>query len=149
MTRSKTGKRRRTSGRWEFVRASKRQQAYWRKRPYTRDSPTLAQREFRYAAARAAREATGQTGLRSYGNKDIPPTTLRVAEALKGKRFSAPKTRPVPQILTQLTDALKQIGENVQSFKALNRDIVPQLLLKEGEKEKEKVLSYKKKLGDG
>lgn len=139
-------KKRRSSG-WEFVRPSKRQGAYWRERPYTRDYPTLAQRRFQYAAAKAAREATGETGLRSYGDKDIPPAMLHVAKALKGKSFSSTrKERRVPQILAQLTEALVQIGEHVESFKALNRDIVPQLLLKEREEEKQKIPISKEKL---
>lgn len=135
---------RKTSDQWEFVRGSFRQRAYWRRRPYTRDAPSVAQRKVQYAVAQAGRRATGETGLRRYRNREVPPAMLRVAELLRGKKFAAPKPTPFPLILKQLTETLEQIGRNVTSFKALNRDIVPRLVLWQLEEDKRKNRREKK-----
>jgi len=139
-----TGFSRKKSDQYEFVRASFRQCGYWRRRPYTRDFPSLAQRRVQYAAAHAARSAAGETGLRKYRNKEVPPAMLRVAEVLRGKKFATPKPRSVPLILKELTETLEQIGRNVSSFKALNRDVVPQLVLWQLEEDKRKNRREKK-----
>jgi len=127
---------------WEWVRRSWRNAGYFRRIARTRAHPTLYQREFRYFAARAGRQVSGQTGLVEYGGKLVPAMAVKVAEQLKGKRFAPKKSKSVPEVLTRLTPVLEEIGNAVESLKPINRHVIPRLLLWERlQKEKRKKAS--------
>ncbi len=78
----------------EFVKASYRQGSYHRKRPYTRDNPTLAQRKVRYQFAKIAHEeGTDKFGTIKVEGKEIP----RSAKVIKDKM--RPVTVPKPVLM--------------------------------------------------
>ncbi len=79
----------------EYVKPSYRQRGYWRKRPYTRDNPTEAQRMVRSQFIRIAHfEGTDQFGTIKVGDKVIP----RSAKVIKDKM--KPVTVPKPEVMT-------------------------------------------------
>lgn len=78
----------------EYVKPSYRQGGYWRKRPYTRDNPTKAQRLLRSQFIRIAHfEGTDQFGTVRVGKKVIP----RSAKVIKDK--VKPVTVPKPVLM--------------------------------------------------
>ena len=114
---------------WELVQGSWRNTGYYRRIARTRAHPTLYQRQFRNFAARAGRQAIGQTGLAEYRGKLIPPMAVKVAEQLTGKKFAPKKLKPAPEVLTRLKPVLEGIGKAVESMKPINRHVIPRLLL--------------------
>lgn len=114
---------------YEWVRGSWRNKGYFRRRPYTRDHPTLAQRKVRYAVAKLAHEkATGKTGTVIIDGKECPVAAKIVKENLEGRLFAPPKTRPIPKILQEMEEVFIQVGKAVESAKPLNKVIIPTLL---------------------
>ncbi len=78
----------------EFVKASYRQGGYWRRRAYTRDNPTKAQRLLRSQFIRIAHfEGTDQFGTVEVDGKVIP----RSAKVIKDK--VKPVTVPKPVLM--------------------------------------------------
>lgn len=114
---------------WELVQGSWRNAGYYRRVARTRAHPTLYQRQFRNFAARAGRQAIGQTGLVEYGGKLVPPMAVKVAEQLRGRRFAPKKSKPVPEVLTRLKPVLEGIGRAVESMRPINRHVIPRLML--------------------
>lgn len=98
--------------RYEYVRSSRRQGAYLRKRPCHRDLPTQPQREAQLQLAETAiREGRGKMGMvkvvKDGQEKAVPASAVPIM-MLKGRRFSKRPARipAVPleeKMLEQLT----------------------------------------------
>lgn len=78
----------------EYVKPSYRQGGYWRRRPYTRDNPTIAQRKVLSQFTKIAHyEGTGKFGTIEVEGKVIP----RSAKVIKDKM--KPVTVPKPELM--------------------------------------------------
>lgn len=133
--------------RWEFVRSSKRQRAYIRRKPWCRAHPTVHQRKVRYFFGKISHDSTGQTGLVKHGDKDIPVVAHQVSEGLKGRRFAPPKAPRAPEILERFKPMFEEIGNQVASMKPVNRDVIPRLILWQRlEEQRKKKEELKKKV---
>lgn len=77
---------------------------YWRRKPWTRKNPTVAQLQARVAFAQAALVATDETGKRLITvegeEKEVAPAALLVQEVMKGEKYAPAKpkelTIPLP-----------------------------------------------------
>ncbi len=97
----------------EFVKASYRQGSYYRKRPYTRDNPTLAQRKVRAQFATIAHEeGTNQFGTITVEGKEIP----RSAKVIKDKMrpVTVPKPKLMPGYILLDRELLKRIIREIR-----------------------------------
>jgi hypothetical protein len=97
----------------EYVRESRRQSAYFRKRPYHRDTPTKAQRELRAALARLAfeqgREKNGLVVVEKDGmEKTMPASAVPIMNLLKGKTFRKPEV-PAQKPVEELREILERL----------------------------------------
>lgn len=94
--------------RLEYVKASYRQGGYWRRRPYTRDNPTIAQRLVRSQFIRIAHfEGTGKFGSIRVGDKVIPRSAKVIKDKMKPVTVPKPEVVTVPVILVR--ELLKRI----------------------------------------
>lgn len=79
----------------EFVKASYRQGSYFRKRAYTRDNPTLAQRKIRAQFAEIAHEeGTDQFGTIVVEGKEIPRSAKVIKDNMRSVTVPKPKLMP-------------------------------------------------------
>lgn len=93
---------------------------YWRRKPYTRRTPTIAQLRVRLQLAEAALSATDETGTRLITGRDgkvktVVPAAQRVQEVMTGQKFVEEKPRtlpfyiPVPVNLEEARRRLKEL----------------------------------------
>jgi len=79
-----------------------------------------------------------------------PPMAQAVAQKLKGRKIAPEKLKSTPEILEQFKPMFEEIGKQVASMKAVNRNTIPKLLLwqqleEQRKKEKQKKEKQKKK----
>lgn len=122
----------------EFVRSSKRQRSYYRRKPWCRARPSVHQRKVRSLLGKISRDTTGQTGLVKHGDKAIPVVAHQVSKMMKGKKFASPPPPKIPEILEQLKPAFEAIGVQVSSMKPINSTAIPLLLQWQREEKKRK-----------
>lgn len=131
---------------WEFVRSSKRQRSYYRRKPWCRAHPSVHQRKVRFLLGKISHDTTGQTGLVKHGNKDIPVVAHQVFEMMKGKRFAPAPTPKVPEILERFKSMFEEISKQVASMKPVNRHLIPRLLLWQKLEEQQKKEKLRKRV---
>jgi len=91
-----------------YVKGSRRQRGYYRRKPYTYDNPTIAQRKVRATLARTAfekgRDKIGMTQTidREGKVKEYPASAVPIIEEMKGVRVAPVKVRPGPPMLSPL-----------------------------------------------
>ena len=131
----------------EFVRSSKRQRSYYRRKPWCRAHPTVHQRKVRSLLGKISHDTTGQTGLVKHGDKAIPVVAHQVSEMMKGKRFAPLPASRIPEILERLKPAFEAIGAQVASMKPINSKVIPLLLqLQRKEQQRKEALVLKERL---
>ncbi len=80
----------------EYVKPSAHQAGYFRKRPYTRDNPTKAQRQIRIQFIKAAHyKGTDQFGTIKVGDKVIPRSAKVIQDNVKAVVEPKPKLMPI------------------------------------------------------
>ncbi|MDI6814170.1 MAG: hypothetical protein QMD10_11630 [Desulfitobacteriaceae bacterium] len=99
-----------------YVKSSKRQKGYFRKRPYHYDTPTLAQRKARAILARVAfekgRDKTGKVQIvKDDVVKEAPASAVPVMEEMKGKPVAV-KLAPPPMLVSPY-EQLKKFFESI------------------------------------
>jgi len=100
---------------YEYVRSSRRQGAYLRRRPYHRDFPTQPQREAQLQLAETAiKEGRDKMGtvkvVKDDQEKEVPASAVPIMK-LKGRRYtkrSAPQ--PTPTLDEKMLEQLKTSG---------------------------------------
>jgi len=137
---------------WEYVRRSKRQSSYYRRVPWCRAHPTLAQKKVRYALGKLAHDkAYGTTGMVLDGDREIPASAHVIKKHMKGRKFAPEKAPRIPEFLEGLKPVFEAIGAQVASMRPINSKVIPLLLQwqrieqQRKEEEKRKALSLKKK----
>lgn len=99
-----------------YVRGSRRQSGYYRRKPYTYDQPTKAQREARAILARTAfekgRDRFGKEEIvdRAGEVKEVPASAAAIAEEMRGIVIS-PKPVEVPAVMLTPIDRLRRTLE--------------------------------------
>lgn len=129
---------------WEYVRRSKHQSSYYRRVPWCRAHPTLAQKKVRYALGKLAHEkAFGTTGMVFDGEREIPSSANVIKKNMKGRKFASEKAPRVPQALASFKLFFDGIAA-AASVRALNRDIIPLMLAEQRKKELPRLLKWQR-----
>ena len=90
---------------------------YWRRKPYTRDNPTIAQLRVRLRLAETSFAATDETGKRLILGKDgkvkvVTPAAQRVQAEMTGQRFVEEKPKTLPLYLhLDLEEIKRKVAE--------------------------------------
>jgi len=98
-----------------YVKGSRRQKGYYRRKPYTYDHPTKAQRKIRAILARTAydqgREKFGLARVvDEEGNvKEVPASAIPIMQEMKGIQVKPARVKPGPPLLSPLDRARRQL----------------------------------------
>lgn len=104
-----------------YVRGSRRQSGYYRRKPYTYDNPTKAQRKMRAVLARTAfekgRDKTGMTQtIDEKGKvKEFPASAVPIIEEMKGIRVAPTRVKPGPPMLSPLDRLRREVRALIQA----------------------------------
>ena len=109
----------------EYVRPTRTRKGYWRRRPFSRDMPSLHQRRARALFARSAHEERDRFGKAEIVGKDgkvkdVPNSAAAVQDNMKDVQITPEKPRKISDYVAVPLEVIKKIAEELREIQKLS-----------------------------